>query len=193
MQLEWLWQELHQAEYASTLETLLSDCGLKEKVSVFMKKFERPQDQSDAAIQSRCLRAQSILNELSTTEAAPIVETPEVPETTTEPESKDAESLSLMDKIKQAFGLLAAKTQSDKTCKPTCRVLKRRDKGRDVGMLQWALVDAGFDLGEWGPNKDGIDGYYGQKTEDAVNYIKGQLGIAQDGICDLAVWNLIFQ
>lgn len=187
-QLEWLWQELHQAEYASTLETLLSDCGLKDKVSVFMKKFERPQDQSEAAVQSRCLRAQNILNEFSATEAAPVAEAPEVPAITTEPESKEPESVNLIDKIKQAL-----KTQTGKTCRPTCRVLKRRDKGRDVGMLQWALVDAGFDLGEWGPNKDGIDGYYGQKTEDAVNYLKGQLGITQDGICDLAVWNLIFQ
>ena len=30
--------------------------------------------------------------------------------------------------------------------------------------VQQALVDRGYDLGEFGPNKDGVDGKYGDKT-----------------------------
>ena len=41
-----------------------------------------------------------------------------------------------------------------------------------VMKVQQALLDRGYDLGEFGPNKDGIDGKYGDKTGQAVMKFK---------------------
>lgn len=49
--------------------------------------------------------------------------------------------------------------------KPT---LKKGDSGWAVLELQADLANLGFDLGTYGPNKDGVDGKFGKKTEDAV-------------------------
>ena len=38
--------------------------------------------------------------------------------------------------------------------------------------VQQALVDRGYDLGDYGPNKDGVDGWYGDKTGQAVMSFK---------------------
>jgi peptidoglycan hydrolase-like protein with peptidoglycan-binding domain len=39
-------------------------------------------------------------------------------------------------------------------------------------MVQQALVDLKYDLGEFGPNKDGVDGKYRSKTSSAVKQFK---------------------
>ena len=41
-----------------------------------------------------------------------------------------------------------------------------------VMKVQQALLDRGYDLGEFGPNKDGVDGKYGDKTGQAVMKFK---------------------
>jgi hypothetical protein len=41
-----------------------------------------------------------------------------------------------------------------------------------VMRVQQALVDRGYDLGDYGPNKDGVDGKYGDKTGRAVMKFK---------------------
>lgn len=48
--------------------------------------------------------------------------------------------------------------------------LRRGDEGPRVESLQTSLRHAGFAdlLGPYGPRQDGVDGEYGQGTEDAV-------------------------
>jgi hypothetical protein len=41
-----------------------------------------------------------------------------------------------------------------------------------VMKVQQALIDRGYDLGEFGPKKDGVDGKYGDKTSEAVMKFK---------------------
>ena len=38
--------------------------------------------------------------------------------------------------------------------------------------VQQALIDRGYDLGTFGPKKDGVDGKYGDKTSEAVMKFK---------------------
>lgn len=47
-------------------------------------------------------------------------------------------------------------------------LLKRGDKGPAVENLQRLLIGHGCDLGDYGPGKDGVDGDFGQATEDAL-------------------------
>lgn len=64
------------------------------------------------------------------------------------------------------------------------RVLRRGCKGEDVRALQAILKGLGYDIGNSGPNKDGLDGSYGPKTENAVEcYQEDTNGIlAPDGV-----------
>ena len=61
-----------------------------------------------------------------------------------------------------------APEQKDKTFTLELRVLRRGCKGEDVKALQRFLRGCGYDLGDSGPNKDGVDGSFGAKTENAV-------------------------
>jgi len=62
---EWLNEELHQAEYSEVLAALKSDRSIREISDVFMHKFEKPYDQSEAACAQRANFAQEIFNEFS--------------------------------------------------------------------------------------------------------------------------------
>ena len=62
------------------------------------------------------------------------------------------------------------------------RALKRGMTGDDVKELQRALKALGYDVGKYGPNKDGIDGDYGSKSIKAVNKFKKAHGLKPDGI-----------
>ena len=79
------------------------------------------------------------------------------------------------------------------SCKIEVRVLKLGDKGRDVGMAQWALKDLGHELGKSGPKKDGVDGDYGSKTLAAVNAIREGLSMEPNGLIDQDIWQVLFQ
>lgn len=62
---EWLDAELHQAEYAPVLAALENDAmSIREMSDVFMYRFEKPYDQSDAACAYRASLAQQIYDEL---------------------------------------------------------------------------------------------------------------------------------
>ena len=41
-------------------------------------------------------------------------------------------------------------------------------KGDVVGLIQAKLKELGYELGSFGPNKDGIDNKYGSVTKEAV-------------------------
>lgn len=51
---------------------------------------------------------------------------------------------------------------------PSKPTLRKGDKGPYVTELQTDLVKLGYDLGTYGPEKNGVDGSFGAKTESAV-------------------------
>ena len=62
------------------------------------------------------------------------------------------------------------------------RVLRRGSKGSDVESLQVKLVHYGYDLGNFGPNNNGVDGKYGDKTVAAVKEFQKDANIKVDGL-----------
>ena len=73
-------------------------------------------------------------------------------------------------------------------------LLKRGDSGPAVESLQRLLVGHGYDLGSYGPAGDGVDGEYGQATEDAVKAFQRThvdaegRQLADDGECGGKTW-----
>jgi len=61
-------------------------------------------------------------------------------------------------------------------------LITRGSKGEGVEEFQRILVNLGYDLGTFGPNKDGIDGKFGPKTQEAVMSFQKDHGLTQDGI-----------
>ena len=66
---------------------------------------------------------------------------------------------------------------------PTRRTLKRGMDGSDVQEMQQILLQIGYDLGSYG-----ADGDFGPATETAVKALQINLGIADSGIVDEALW-----
>lgn len=62
------------------------------------------------------------------------------------------------------------------------RVLRKGDEGNDVAELQTALAFLGYNLGTYGPNNDGADGTFGQKTETALKDFQSKCNLAVDGV-----------
>ena len=56
------------------------------------------------------------------------------------------------------------------------------NRPRDVKKLQQALTLLGYDLGTEGPDGDGIDGGFGDMTEDAVIQFQTDMGYSQENI-----------
>lgn len=61
-------------------------------------------------------------------------------------------------------------------------LISRGSKGEGVKEFQEILVNLGYDLGEYGLNKDGIDGKFGPKTKEAVKQFQKDQGLKVDGI-----------
>jgi hypothetical protein len=72
------------------------------------------------------------------------------------------------------------------TPEPTAEGLRRGDYGTAVTALQRLLKARGYDLGNYGSNRDGIDGDFGQKTEDAVKAFQQASGLPVTGVYDEA-------
>ena len=72
-------------------------------------------------------------------------------------------------------------TEPAKKYKLGDRIIKRGIKGDDVSELQAALVKLGYDLGTYGPRKDGVDGDCGSKTVQAIEDFQGSHGLEVDG------------
>ncbi|ABX43209.1 C40 family peptidase [Lachnoclostridium phytofermentans] len=50
-------------------------------------------------------------------------------------------------------------------------LIKFGTKGKVVELVQQRLIDLGYDIGKYGKNKDGIDGIYGLKCQEAIKSI----------------------
>lgn len=61
------------------------------------------------------------------------------------------------------------KTKTTTTTSNSGLPLKRGSKGEKVKQLQRFLISNGYDLGTFGVLKDGVDGDFGSKTEQAVS------------------------
>lgn len=58
---------------------------------------------------------------------------------------------------------------------------------KTVTAVQAALVKKGYDLGDSGPNKDGVDGIFGSKTKAAIKKLQATIGAEQNGRIDEGV------
>ena len=71
---------------------------------------------------------------------------------------------------------------SSKKRRASCKkVLRKGCPKKDVEALQKKLKQLGYDLGSFGPNKDGIDGDYGGKTVQAVKQFQEKANLKVDG------------
>ena len=61
-------------------------------------------------------------------------------------------------------------------------LILKGSKGEGVKEFQKILRDLGYDLGDFGPNGDGIDGKFGPKTKKAVEKFQSDKGLKIDGI-----------
>ena len=59
--LSWFWAELHQPGFAVVLEALEHGTDLRSMSDVFLRRFEMPADQSEAAASYRAARCQEML------------------------------------------------------------------------------------------------------------------------------------
>lgn len=88
------------------------------------------------------------------------------------------------------FASTTQQTAAQDDCRP---VLQKGDSDKDsdgwVHVLQNKLKDKKYDLGNYGPKKDGVDGMFGDKTEAAVTKFQGDNNLSKDGIVGKNTWN----
>ena len=68
-------------------------------------------------------------------------------------------------------------------------VLKRGAKDGSVWSLQAMLLGFGYDLGTTGAKKDGVDGSFGGKTEEALKKYQFENDLDSDGSCGRKTWS----
>lgn len=88
-------------------------------------------------------------------------------------------------------GGAAAEKKEEKTVDISIKVLKKGSKGETVEALQALLLGLGYDLGTTGPKKNGVDGSFGGKTENALMCYQEDNGLAVDGSCGRKTWTKI--
>lgn len=64
--------------------------------------------------------------------------------------------------------------------------LRKNDQGQDVTELQKNLLELGYSLGTYGPDKNGVDGKFGSKTETALKKFQKANGLTETGVYDLS-------
>ena len=87
--LAWFWNELHQGEYAAVLAALTGGGSIREISDVFMKRFERPADQSEAACSLRASFAEAYYQQYA---GKPVEPSQEPQEDAQEPPEADTPS-----------------------------------------------------------------------------------------------------
>jgi hypothetical protein len=67
-------------------------------------------------------------------------------------------------------------------------LLVRGSSGPSVEALQTLLKGRGYNLGSFGPNRDGVDGDFGDATENALEAFQEDVNIKPDGKCGGQSW-----
>ena len=67
-------------------------------------------------------------------------------------------------------------------------VIQKGSKEQAVRSLQVLLKARGYQLGSYGPKKDGVDGEFGKATEDALKKFQASVSLDPNGKCDAASW-----
>lgn len=67
-------------------------------------------------------------------------------------------------------------------------MLRRGMKGETVEAVQSILVGHGYDLGDTGKHKDGVDGSFGGKMENAVECYQEDNDLEPDGSVGRQTW-----
>ena len=75
--ISWFWTEAHKPEYAAVLDAILHGTDLRAASDVFMRKFEAPADQSEAACANRARLCQQMLDTYGGQEPQPEPAEPE--------------------------------------------------------------------------------------------------------------------
>lgn len=68
-------------------------------------------------------------------------------------------------------------------------MIKKSSQGDTVKALQAMLVGYGYNLGNFGENKNGVDGDFGTATHNAVVSFQKKNGLDPDGIVGPLTWN----
>jgi len=66
-------------------------------------------------------------------------------------------------------------------------------RGKGVEEIQQILVDNSYDLGDFGPNKDGVDGRFGLKTRESIKKVQKDNKIEDDGIVGIETSTVLSQ
>jgi len=159
--IDWFYEELQQAEYKNTRYALFSEASMWDMVATMVRNYEKPYDQSDSAVSMRLAMANDIYSRNAESTPDPEPEPEPDPEPTPDPGN---------------IGIILIRT------------LRHGSYGRDVYLLQRALEDMGYGVGEYG-----CDGWFGTDTEEALNEFKSDSSLASDGVADADVWQIIFQ
>lgn len=67
--------------------------------------------------------------------------------------------------------------------KEPTKLIVKGSKGDGVKWLQYELIEAGYNIGTYGPDHNGIDGQAGSKTISALTSFQQSAKIQIDGIC----------
>lgn len=89
----------------------------------------------------------------------------------------------------QDLELIVKKVLNEQRALPT---LSRGQKSDEIKQIQLALIEKGYDLGKTGPNKDGIDGDFGKRTQNAVKDFQKRMKLNPTGQIDQMTRNYLF-
>ena len=86
--------------------------------------------------------------------------------------------ISEISRVKELMGVINENIESVLT---GGKVLRKGSKGPDVEKLQKLLIKMGYDLGDFGPNKDGVDGSFGPTVDKIIREFQDKNGLKVDG------------
>ena len=86
--------------------------------------------------------------------------------------------ISEISRVKELMGVINENIESVLT---GGKVLRKGSKGPDVEKLQKLLIEMGYDLGDFGPNKDGVDGSFGPTVDKIIREFQNENGLKVDG------------
>jgi len=86
--------------------------------------------------------------------------------------------LNEVSRMKEIMGLV---TENIESVMSQGKVLRKGNTGADVEELQRMFKNLGYDIGTFGPNKDGVDGKYGDTMVRIVREFQNKHGLQVDG------------